>query len=80
MRKNLVLILDALEFMLTHDSSLWTGRRQYLLEVLIELYEEYLENLPKDAVCREMIVKESQNNLKRFRKMYKELEHEYERS
>jgi hypothetical protein len=50
------------------------------LGVLIELYEEYLQNLPKEAVCREMIVKESQNNLKRFRKMYKELEHEYERS
>jgi hypothetical protein len=36
----------------------------------IELYEEYLKNLPKDAVCRELIVKDVQNNLKRFKKMY----------
>ena len=73
MRKNLVLILDALEFILVHDSSLWSARRQYLLEVLIELYEEYLKNLPKDAACRELIVKDVQNNLKRFKKIYKEL-------
>lgn len=72
-KKHSVLLQESLQYFIDNAEypDIWDARKEYAIKVLIELKEDYLENLDKESVFYDACVEDTKKELKRLRKLQK---------